>query len=99
MRYAQTLPETDITLLKICFIHNCLRYTWIFEDMLANVRLHLKDMVGSRAFAPMVVWTAVSSAITLPFRGFGHDTLKEQWPRIYNYGSQISSRHSQLHRV
>ena len=67
--------------------------------MLADVRLHLKDMVGSRALAPMVVWAAVSSAITLPFRSFGHDTLREQSPRIRSYGNQSSSHHSQLYSV
>lgn len=76
MRYAQAALETHITLLEICLIHNCLSYTWILEDVLADVCLHLKDMVGSRAFAPMVVWAAVSSAIALSFRSFGHDALR-----------------------
>ena len=74
--YALTLLETDITLLEICLIHNCLSYPWIFEDMLADVRLHLKDMVGGRAFAPVAVRAAVSSAIALPSGSFGHDALR-----------------------
>ncbi len=68
--------ETDITLLEICLIHNCLSYPGILEDMLADVRLHLKDMVGGRAFAPVAVRAAVSSAIALPSGSFGHDALR-----------------------
>ena len=84
MRYAQSLPETNIALLKIGLVYNGLSYTWILKDMLADVRLHLKDMVGSRGLAPMAVWAAVSSAITLPFGSFGHNALREQLPRVCN---------------
>ena len=73
---AQNPQETDITLLEICLIYNCLSYSWILEDMLADVRLHFEDMVGGRAFAPGLVRAAVSSAIALPFGSFGHDKLK-----------------------
>ena len=92
--------STDITLFEICLIHNCLSYTWILEDMLADVRLHLKDMVGGRAFAPVVVRAAVGSGIALPFGRFGHDALRVAIASNVHLEELTDSSHtSQLHRV
>ena len=92
--------STDITLFEICLIHNCLSYTWILEDMLADVRLHLKDMVGGRAFAPVVVRAAMGSAIALPFGHFGHDALRVAIASNVHLEELTDSSHtSQLRRV
>lgn len=100
--YAQTPQETDIALLEICLIHNCLSYPWILEYMLADVRLHLKDVIGGGFFAPVVVRAAVSSAIALPSGRFGHDALRVTIAsNIHLEESNGSSHKSQLllHRV
>lgn len=52
--------------------------------MLADVRLHLENVVCGRAFAPVVVRAAVSSAIALPSGSFGHDALRMTVAEIYN---------------
>ena len=92
--------ETDITLLEICLIHNCLSYSWILEDVLADVRLHLKDMVGGRAFAPVVVRAAVSSAIALFSGSFGHDAFRVTISSNVHLEESNGPGHKfQLHRV
>lgn len=70
--------------------------------MLADVRLHLKDVIGGGFFAPVVVRAAVSSAIALPSGRFGHDALRVTIAsNIHLEESNGSSHKSQLllHRV
>ena len=94
------LGSTDITLFEICLIHNCLSYTWIFEDMLPDVRLHLKDRVGGRAFASVVIRAAVGSAIALPSGHFGHDAFRAAIASNVHLEELTDSSHtSPLHRV